>query len=45
MAKKETYQEAVYDAKQLGTPKMLILGLQRGDLDWRTMAKSKKTLR
>ena len=28
MAKKETNQEAVYDAKQLGTPKMLILGLQ-----------------
>jgi len=28
MAKKEVSQEAVYDAKQLGTGKMLILGLQ-----------------
>ena len=27
--------EPIRDARQLGLPKMLILGLQRGDLDWR----------
>ena len=33
------------DARKLGIPKMLILGLQRGDLDWRMMMKNKKTIR
>ena len=38
-------QEAVTDARTLGAPRMLILGLQRGDLDWREMIRPKKTLR
>ena len=33
---------AIRDASVLGVPKMLILGLQRGDLDWRMMIKAKK---
>ena len=32
-------------ATNLASAEMLILGLQRGDLDWRMMMKSKKTLR
>ena len=32
-------------ATNLATAEMLILGLQRGDLDWRMMVKSRKTLR
>ena len=37
--KKELGHEAIYDARQLGTPRMLILGLQRGDLDWRELVR------
>ena len=37
--------EPIRDARQLGTPKMLILGLQRGDLDWREMVRPQNTLR
>ena len=36
--------KAIYDARELGIPKMLILGLQRGDLDWREMIRPKRTL-
>ena len=32
-------------ATNLASAEMLILGLQRGDLDWRMMMKSKKTIR
>ena len=32
-------------ATNLASAEMLILGLQRGDLDWRMMMKNKKTLR
>ena len=32
-------------ATNLATAEMLILGLQRGDLDWREMIRPKKTLR
>ena len=32
-------------ATNLATAEMLILGLQRGDLDWRMMMKNKKTIR
>ena len=30
----------IRDARKLGIPKMLILGLQRGDLDWREYMRS-----
>ena len=32
----------IRDARKLGIPKMLILGLQRGDLDWRDIVNPKK---
>ena len=32
-------------ATNLATAEMLILGLQRGDLDWRMMMRTKKTIR
>ena len=32
-------------ATNLASAEMLILGLQRGDLDWRMMMKNKKTIR
>lgn len=32
-------------ATNLASAEMLILGLQRGDLDWREMTRSKNTLR
>ena len=32
-------------ATNLASAEMLILGLQRGDLDWREMIRPKKTLR
>lgn len=32
-------------ATNLASAEMLILGLQRGDLDWRMMAKNKKTIK
>ena len=41
MSKKPIGNEPVYDARTLGAPRMFILGLQRGDLDWREMVHSK----
>ena len=32
-------------ATNLASAEMLILGLQRGDLDWRMMMKNKKSIR
>ena len=43
MSEKIDYSKGIYDARQLGTGRMLILGLQRGDLDWREMMRSKRT--
>ena len=43
--KKDLGHEAIYDARQLGTPRMLILGLQRGDLDWRMVNRQNRGLR
>ena len=34
-------ENGIYDARTLGVPKMLILGLQRGDLDWRDIVNPK----
>ena len=39
----DTYNIPV--ATNLASAEMLILGLQRGDLDWRMMMKNKKTMR
>ena len=39
----DTYNVPV--ATNLASAEMLILGLQRGDLDWRMMMKNKKTIR
>ena len=39
----DTYNVPV--ATNLASAEMLILGLQRGDLDWRMMMKNKKTMR
>ena len=39
----DTYNVPI--ATNLASAEMLILGLQRGDLDWRMMMKSKKNLR
>ena len=46
MSEKTTLGEnGIYDARTLGVPKMLILGLQRGDLDWREMIRRKRSVR
>ena len=39
----DTYNVPI--ATNLASAEMLILGLQRGDLDWRMMMKNKKTMR
>ena len=39
---KDPANQGITDARSLGVPRMLILGLQRGDLAWRDIVNPKK---